>query len=619
MWNVSLKQGRIPGRLAGRWNHRPTPAGIDTVCREPGNSRRNPLVHVDLGASVQEVPSAGDGCSRGTGRSGCRGRSGSRDMKSLNGVAVVAAWGVLAAGGAAHAQEAVQWRVEDGGNGHWYGTAAANTWDGALAAASSRGAHLASLTSADENDFARQVFLLAGRDRGYIGLGQISNQSAPDIGWYWTTGEPFQWANWRCFSSELGCAPEDTPCYSEPWGVEDNQANCAAIEASGLWDDIETDIRCDASAASITAVLEWSADCNGDGIVDYGQILDGTLEDANGNGVPDCCDAGTPCGTANRFAVFLRPTDTVRIIGNTSIAGDHTLEWSGYVLDRRVATGTLSSTNVRVWSEQDGLIEDKALGFLSSEGEWRHFGATNGVQCSPGNTHLLTSGAVAPTKTHIAMVRSGSIQTLYVNGVGVASQPTCGNPLNGSSSNHAIGAFVYVGFPSVFNGAAPVAVDWLRISNVARYEGDFTSPDQSEIASDEQTQLLVTFEGDHPWTDLSPTNASLLPGAQVPGGTIPMISTDCDGSGVPDQVEIADGILGDANGNWIPDCCEAGTPCDPCVGDVNFDGIVNGADISVLLGFWGLNGKPVAADINNDGQVDGADLAQMLGSWGECP
>jgi hypothetical protein len=36
-------------------------------------------------------------------------------MKSLNGAAVVAAWGALAVGGAVHAQDAVQWRVEDGG------------------------------------------------------------------------------------------------------------------------------------------------------------------------------------------------------------------------------------------------------------------------------------------------------------------------------------------------------------------------------------------------------------------------------------------------------------------------------------------------------------------------
>jgi hypothetical protein len=37
-------------------------------------------------------------------------------------------------------------------------------------------------------------------------------------------------------------------------------------------------------------VVEWSADCNGDGIVDYGQIVDGTLDDVNGTGIPDLCE-----------------------------------------------------------------------------------------------------------------------------------------------------------------------------------------------------------------------------------------------------------------------------------------------------------------------------------------
>ena len=86
-----------------------------------------------------------------------------------------------------------------------------------------------------------------------------------------------------------------------------------------------------------------------------------------------------------------------------------------------------------------------------------------------------------------------------------------------------------------------------------------------------------------------------------------------------DYGQILDGTYADANGNGVPDCCDEGVSCDPCLGDVNNDGQVNGADISVLLGFWGLNGKPVAADINKDGSVDGADLAQLLGSWGECP
>jgi hypothetical protein len=61
------------------------------------------------------------------------------------------------------------------------------------------------------------------------------------------------------------------------------------------------------------------------------------------------------------------------------------------------------------------------------------------------------------------------------------------------------------------------------------------------------------------------------------------------------------------------------SPYPACLADLNNDGIVNGADISIMLGFWGLNGKPVDADINGDGLVDGADLAMLLSSWGKCP
>jgi hypothetical protein len=43
--------------------------------------------------------------------------------------------------------------------------------------------------------------------------------------------------------------------------------------------------------------IEWSADCNADGIVDYGQIRAGELEDANGNNIPDCCEQSTSCET----------------------------------------------------------------------------------------------------------------------------------------------------------------------------------------------------------------------------------------------------------------------------------------------------------------------------------
>ena len=62
--------------------------------------------------------------------------------------------GVLSAGlvaGGALAQDAVQWRVEDGGNGHWYSALRLPKqpeWLPAKSAAEARGAHLATLTSA---------------------------------------------------------------------------------------------------------------------------------------------------------------------------------------------------------------------------------------------------------------------------------------------------------------------------------------------------------------------------------------------------------------------------------------------------------------------------------------
>lgn len=61
------------------------------------------------------------------------------------------------------------------------------------------------------------------------------------------------------------------------------------------------------------------------------------------------------------------------------------------------------------------------------------------------------------------------------------------------------------------------------------------------------------------------------------------------------------------------------TLCD-CEGDFNLDGLVNGADLSILLGFWGLcNSDDCAPDINFDGVIDGYDLAYFLALWGTCP
>jgi len=62
----------------------------------------------------------------------------------------------------------------------------------------------------------------------------------------------------------------------------------------------------------------------------------------------------------------------------------------------------------------------------------------------------------------------------------------------------------------------------------------------------------------------------------------------------------------------IPDTC----PLPPCPGDFNGDGMVDGDDISALLGAWGTS--LVDTDLNCDGETNSMDLAILLGNWGPC-
>jgi hypothetical protein len=58
-------------------------------------------------------------------------------------------------------------------------------------------------------------------------------------------------------------------------------------------------------------------------------------------------------------------------------------------------------------------------------------------------------------------------------------------------------------------------------------------------------------------------------------------------------------------------------PPEPCqLGDLNFDGRVSGADVSVVLVSWGTD-DPIA-DIDGSGLVDGADLNLVLIDWDNC-
>ncbi|MFM7132936.1 MAG: hypothetical protein ACKO0W_01315, partial [Planctomycetota bacterium] len=59
----------------------------------------------------------------------------------------------------------------------------------------------------------------------------------------------------------------------------------------------------------------------------------------------------------------------------------------------------------------------------------------------------------------------------------------------------------------------------------------------------------------------------------------------------------------DGDGSCAPPCAPA---------DLNCDGTINAADLSILLGNWGNSG---AGDIDGNGVVDSVDLAEILNAW----
>ena len=85
--------------------------------------------------------------------------------------------------------------------------------------------------------------------------------------------------------------------------------------------------------------------------------------------------------------------------------------------------------------------------------------------------------------------------------------------------------------------------------------------------------------------------------------------TDCNENGIDDATDIASGTENDIDGDAKPDSCEV------AAGDINLNGVVNGADVSIVLGWWNLSYSPTS-DCNFDGNVDGMDLAIVLAAFG---
>jgi hypothetical protein len=176
---------------------------------------------------------------------------------------------------------AVQGRTEAGGNGHWYQALMETaSFDSQQRAAVVRGGAVVCVADADENAFVYRMAKAHGMTSTWIGMIQDPADSEPDGGWHWIDGSSSSWRYWGT---------------GEPNNWQYDEDNCVMIVSPAPQDESYWASRWQDYPAfwSISATIEWSADCNNDGIVDYGQILQGQFADANTDGIPDTCQCGT--------------------------------------------------------------------------------------------------------------------------------------------------------------------------------------------------------------------------------------------------------------------------------------------------------------------------------------
>jgi formylglycine-generating enzyme required for sulfatase activity len=132
---------------------------------------------------------------------------------------------------------------------------------------------LASVLTPGEAQFCAQ-FVLGGNYWTTVAIGGFRTPTSDlYLGWRWTTDETFIPNSLPWMSGNPGC------CGPEEYFL--------GINKDGQIGDLRD------CAGDVGAIIEWSADCNSDGIVDYGQILAGQLADANTNGIPDICECAT--------------------------------------------------------------------------------------------------------------------------------------------------------------------------------------------------------------------------------------------------------------------------------------------------------------------------------------
>ena len=367
-------------------------------------------------------------------------------------------------------------------------------------------------------------------------------------------------------------------------------------------------------------LVEWSADCNGDGIVDYGQILDGSLVDDNDNGVPDSCelDHVVPDHYPSIQAAIdqTEPGTVIQVRSGTYL--ENIISNSPIILrsldgpEATIIDGSQSGTVVQLAGGQphaiDGFTVTNGVGPANTAG---------GILIS-GGTHLAIRNCIISDNTHVdgeyggggLKLDAGTLQmnncefrgnSSSWNGGAVYIWHSCcvyitdctfTNHVDGGSeygpldvvhmqndSTASISGCVFDG--NRFRDSEIVVWDGANatVTNCEFLNGQQTEPTQpgkpGSVFSGAASSLAIgsNYACEHPephvtidFTDLGGNDFTDEPcdtvidcnlnGIEDADDIADGTSQDCNTNGIPDECDIDEGLEEDCNGDGVPDSCQ---------------------------------------------------------------
>ena len=208
----------------------------------------------------------------------------------------------------------IQWRIEDGGNGHWYQAIAEPNllWEDAQELAISMGGYLATPTSPEENQFIYEMIepmdsmWNSGQWNGpWLGGYQdcgSNDYEEPQGGWRWGTNEDWSFTHWASNQPDDG-GPKHSENHLQYWQRDQNTWNDihSGVLVSGLVVEFTTLPGPALGACCIgeQCLTETEFNCISDGgqwngpyteCCDTACELDECLGDMDGNGAVDTID-----------------------------------------------------------------------------------------------------------------------------------------------------------------------------------------------------------------------------------------------------------------------------------------------------------------------------------------